>query len=575
MRVGAASALGARMFRRAALAALAIAALFAAVLPRHSLAQDSNWNGWTLTWENDRFAFPARETTDARYTNGIRFTLARNEARNWERVDAFGEWWRIWSPLARDERPHTTTSALVVGQTFFTPSVITSFDPDPRDRPYAAFTYAGLHLDVTEDATAEAGAYSRLQHSFDLNLGVFGPPAVAEEVQTGVHVIVRAGNPKGWSHQIYTEPAVALAYQSRALVGWHFFGLVPQIGAMVGTAQTYAHGGLAARLGWNLSGFPALLIRPTVEPEDTGRRSWEAGVMAGVEGRAFAHNAFLDGSLFQGGPSVPSEALVGDFTAGATLRLEDWRLTYTYVRRSPEIAGDSPFAGIYQNYGSVSFAHEPGARTVEDQRAGRLGRFIHDRLGPVFRRSQFEVALGPGQSETTGNRIEDGSMQGIAMRIGVGVEVWDWLVLGYETGGIEREGRRPFVAGDAHTDVVLSNGIFTAQLRPLGSEGRTHLLYLRGGAGPSARYFEARPAVAKDATPEECLRAPWLESSGGACSREETGTGYMAGAGYAYRLGRQASVGAEASWHWMTLDDLDADPHYVTAGIVVRFHPGG
>lgn len=552
------------------------AAAAALLVASPAAAQDPDWAGWTLTWENDTFALLTPERTDARYTNGIRFTLARNEARNWERVDAFGEWWRIQSPLARAGRPHTTTSALVIGQTFFTPSVITSFDPDPRDRPFAAFTYAGLHVDVTEDPPPEwIGAHARLQHSFEASVGVFGPPAAAEEVQTGVHILRRAGNPKGWSHQLHTELALALSYQGRARLGWHFFDVVPQLGAMTGTAQTYAHAGLVARVGWNLSGFPALLIRPTAEPDDTGRRSWEAGLMAGVEGRAFAHNAFLDGSLFQGGPSVPSEALVGDFTAGATLRLEDWRLSYTYVRRSPEIAGASPFAGVYHNYGSVSFAHEPGARTVEDQREGLLGRVLHDWLGPAFRRSQFEVALGPGQSETTGDRVEDGSMQGIAMRVGVGVEVQDWLVVGYETGGIVREGRRPLVPGDPHTDVVLSNGIFTAQLRPFGSAGRTHLLYLRGGAGPSARYFEARPAVGKDPTPAECLRAPWLESSGGACSRGETGTSYMAGAGYAYRLGAQASVGVEASWHWMKLDDLEADPRYVTAGIVVRFHPGG
>jgi hypothetical protein len=539
-------------------------------------AQDSGWNGWTLTWENDTFAFPARETTDARYTNGIRFTLARSETRNWERVDAFGEWWRIRSPLAREGRPHTTTSALVIGQTFFTPTVITSFDPDPRDRPYAAFTYAGLHVDVTEDPPPEwIGAHARFQHSFEVNLGVFGPPAAAEEVQTGVHVLRRAGNPKGWSRQVYTEPAVALSYQGRARLGWHFFDVVPQLGVLAGTAQTYAQGGLVARVGWNLSGFPALLIRPTAEADDTGRRSWELGLLVGVEGRAFAHNAFLDGSLFQGGPSVPSESLVGDFIAGATLRLEDWRLNYTYVRRSPEIAGDSPFAGVYHNYGSVSFAHEPGARTPEDQREALLGRILQDWLGPVFRRAQFEAALGPGRSHTTGNGVLDGRRSGIAMRVGVGIEVWDWLVLGYETGGIVREGGRPVFPGDPHTDVLLQGGLFTAQLRPFGSAGRTHLFYLRTGLGPTARYFEARPAVGKDATPEECLRAPGLETSGGACSREDTGPGYMAGLGYAYRLGRQASVGVEASWHRQNLSGLGDDRGYVATGIVVRFHPGG
>jgi hypothetical protein len=49
----------------------------------------------------------------------------------------------------------------------------------------------------------------------------------------------------------------------------------------------------------------------------------------------------------------------------------------------------------------------------------------------------------------------------------------------------------------------------------------------------------------------------------------------MAGLGYAYRLGRQASVGVEASWHRQNPSGLGEDRGYVATGIVVRFHPGG
>jgi hypothetical protein len=552
-------------------AATAATAAWAAPAP----AQTSAWSGWTASWENDSFAFFNEDRSDRLYTNGVRFTLARDPSSEWAWVEDFGEWWRLHLPGSLPEDPHTAASALVIGQNFFTPSVITDFDVDPRDRPFAGFTYAGLHVDVTEDPPADwVGAHVQIQHSFEVDVGVLGRPAFAEEVQSGVHVLRRSRIPKGWEHQVGFEPALVAGYLGRARMGWHFLDVVPHLGAMAGTVQTYAYGGVTARVGWNLSGFPALLIRPTAGPA-SGRRRWEVGLLAGVEGRAFAHNVFVDGSLFGGGPGVPSESLVGDFTFGGTLRLEDWRLSFTQVRRTPELSGDSPFAGVYQSYGSLSFTHEPGPRTPEDQRDWWVGRLVQNVLAPAFRRLELDVGLGQGSSTMARDVVPGGDLQGTAMRWGASVILHDRLLLGIEQTGQAREGGPPANAAAPHADVFLVNSLLTARVRPFGARGRRHILHLKGGWGSALRKVQVVPRGAGTLTQAQCFATTTLDDDARFCSREDEGSGVMLGAAYGYRLGRQASLGLDAAWHRLSLDDIEDEPEFVAITIGVRYHPGG
>jgi hypothetical protein len=65
-----------------------------------------------------------------------------------------------------------------------------------------------------------------------------------------------------------------------------------------------------------------------------GPLSWS--IFAGVQGRAVAHNLFLDGNTFEDSASVERTPFVADFQTGLSISAGDWRLAYTYVWRTEE-----------------------------------------------------------------------------------------------------------------------------------------------------------------------------------------------------------------------------------------------
>jgi hypothetical protein len=66
----------------------------------------------------------------------------------------------------------------------------------------------------------------------------------------------------------------------------------------------------------------------------TDKLAWY--LFVGVEGRAVAHNIFLDGNTFKDSRSVDAEPLVGDLQFGLVLTWGRVRLSYTHVLGSHE-----------------------------------------------------------------------------------------------------------------------------------------------------------------------------------------------------------------------------------------------
>jgi hypothetical protein len=315
------------------------------------------WSNWSITWENDSFV-PPGVGSDEFYTNGVRLSIARDEEYTWDWAEWLGKQWRRTPFIG--EAPYAITSALVLGQNFFTPTVITEFEPNSEDRPYAALLYLGGRVDVTEDDDpGERGFKFRMQHTFEFDLGVIGPPALAEETQKAVHLLRQSRIPKGWGHQLGTELAVNAIYLPRAKVGWHFLDAVPHLAFALGTVQTYASAGAMVRAGWNMSGFPSLLIPWTVAPVNS-RPSYEIAFFAGVDGRIFARNAYLDGNLLGGSPRVDKKPGVYDWRWGFSGRIKSFRFTYSFVRRSPEFHAPPDLGERHHNFGSISFGLEYG-----------------------------------------------------------------------------------------------------------------------------------------------------------------------------------------------------------------------
>jgi len=89
----------------------------------------------------------------------------------------------------------------------------------------------------------------------------------------------------------------------------------------------------------------SLVVRVLARRQHDGRQRqpWEWFAFAGIDGRLIAHNIFLDGSLFRGGPGVARRDAVHDLTAGVSLRYEQVRFSMTRVKRSEEFT--TPFGG--------------------------------------------------------------------------------------------------------------------------------------------------------------------------------------------------------------------------------------
>jgi hypothetical protein len=311
--------------------------------PVSAESEESQTEGkWTygVVWENDRFA-----NTDRHYTNGIQLKAVS------PRDDTLGLGSWLWEDLMLDPKGHRRVG-FALGQSMFTPSDLTKKDLIPDDRPYAGWLY-GTFAVLSES--------ERELRQLSLDIGIVGPSALGEEVQTGVHELINVTVPRGWDNQLENEPGVALSYQHR----WRNIlkdpgtglgvDLTPHLSATVGNVFTYAAGGVSFRFG---AALPADYGPPRINPSLAGSTVFNPDedfgwyLFAGAEVRAIARNIFLDGNTFEDSHSVDKKPLVGDLQAGLALTFETFRLTYTYVFRTKEFDGqDDP-----DQFGAVSLS---------------------------------------------------------------------------------------------------------------------------------------------------------------------------------------------------------------------------
>ena len=104
---------------------------------------------------------------------------------------------------------------------------------------------------------------------FELQFGIIGPAAQAEEAHNFIHDLRDLEKAGGWSNQLDNEPGLALIYERkwRPLKSDNSTGfgydVITHAGAAVGNVFTYANAGVETRIGWNLPGdFGTSYIRP-------------------------------------------------------------------------------------------------------------------------------------------------------------------------------------------------------------------------------------------------------------------------------------------------------------------------
>ena len=286
-----------------------------------------------FTLDNDLLAVRgAGPPPDYDYTQGMRVALAWSGATSLVR-QLLGR-----PPNCRSleaVRAGCISTAITLGQEIYTPRRDSS-QPVPGERPYAGWLYAS--------ATARRAKPGRVR-SLGVELGVSGPPSLAEPVQNGVHRMLRNQPQLGWAHQLPTALGVTVRYgegrrTERALGRSAVGDAVLRWSAAAGTVVTSLSAGADATLGLR-GDLPWSPSEPEV-PQPT-----RLYVRAGVRQDAVLRNVFVDG---RGGSGRADRRLfVAQAEVAIGYRRRRFGLEYRHVARGREYtAQPSPHA-----YGSI------------------------------------------------------------------------------------------------------------------------------------------------------------------------------------------------------------------------------
>jgi lipid A 3-O-deacylase len=302
-----------------------------------------------ITQENDLVV-----RTDRHYTQGLKFHLLARE----HEVDE--EHWTV--PLARylpnaNMNLETARYGLSIGQSIYTPTDISVSTVQKDDRPYAGFLYTQFMLQ--RRGYTEGHLHLPVIDHLTLDLGIIGAQSLAEEAQNTVHQLRGFGLAQGWKNQLTTEPGAALKYArlwrcSLGGMGAWDNQFIPQLGASLGNVGTYAEMGGLFRFGYRLPNDFGVQTIDAIMPASGGLAQstprFGFYVFTGVEVRAIAYSAFLDGNLFHASHHVAKHPMVTDGKIGLVFVFRHFDLMYTHVIRTRE------FVGQMQNdaFGSLS-----------------------------------------------------------------------------------------------------------------------------------------------------------------------------------------------------------------------------
>ncbi len=286
-------------------------------------------------WENDG-ALIRPGGPDRHYSNGGLISFAHQPRWADDIADAL------------NLRYDATAAGYLFGHQIFTPENLNLAIPDPTDRPYAGYVFGGVYWQRERNDS--------LDH-LQLDLGLVGPSAKGKQLQSSVHNTFAGDDPQGWDSQIEDTFTYQFTYRKKwridlnepgdgpreglAALDWQ---LLPQVGFGLGNVYRQAEAGVTLRFGQQMSDDfgPARiadlasatgLSRALAASRAPGASKWSWSLFGRAAARFVEHNLFLDGPDSGGGPAVESEPIVGELSAGGTLRYRfdgHWALHFEY-----------------------------------------------------------------------------------------------------------------------------------------------------------------------------------------------------------------------------------------------------
>ena len=332
------------------LATLAPLPLLAAAPPK----DDVQAGTFSIYFENDLFT-----GTDRYYTNGVKLSWTSADLEKFADTPYASGLLPLINVIPYINSPtYQKNLAFSLGQNIYTPDNTEATERLENDRPYAGWLYLGLGF-IWKNA--------EVRNSLVLNIGVVGPWSYAEEAQRIVHEARDLDVPRGWDNQLHNELGVVATYERtwrwprhdrRVGLDWEF---LPHAGISLGNVLTAANLGGELRVGLNLpDDFGTAGIGPaatTSTPVERGQMAdraqrFDVGLylFARADGRAVAHNVFIDGNTFGDSASASRTPLVADLSVGASMNYHNTKVTYAVIYRTKEFEAQK----AAQLFGSIS-----------------------------------------------------------------------------------------------------------------------------------------------------------------------------------------------------------------------------
>jgi hypothetical protein len=293
----------------------------------------------TIVEDNDVFNLGDGLQTDRDRTQGLRFaaTFPDRDTPDWLR--------RVAEVLPIFPEKAPVHLGVVVGQELCTPEDRSLPVPPADDRPYAAWLYAGLVLQVP-DLDPDAERRNDTRDTLEIDLGVVGPSAHGEQAQNGAHEIFGISPAEGWDTQLEDEFAILATWEHRwracsgggsGVTGGAGWDVLPMFRGRAGTVRVDASAGGILRAGWNLPRDFGLSTVDShgLEPGATPP-GFSASIWIGGEGGAVAHDITIEGGVFRERDAVTEKRLTWAATAGLAVGFGPITVAYVQNFTSPE-----------------------------------------------------------------------------------------------------------------------------------------------------------------------------------------------------------------------------------------------
>jgi lipid A 3-O-deacylase len=289
-----------------------------------------------LITDNDLYTSPVN---DRYYTNGIEFFYRYLGNSNNEKVAKKITEFRVGQYMYNPQTPD-------VEEIWF------------HDRPFAGYLFAEAGINT----------FYKNQDVFKMNLqaGVVGPEAGAEQLQKLIHKTFGYGEVRGWQYQIKTTAALQgqLIYSKKILADKFKERTDINIQAEVdiGTVWVGASIGPLARL--SLKGplqpvYNSALHGASLNKDPDARKEQrEFFVYVNPSLNYQRYDATIQGSMFNNDSPVVFNLIPFRFNAEAGIKYtkNHWNYAYTFVYRGKELS-NNVVTGYY--YGSISLSYMP------------------------------------------------------------------------------------------------------------------------------------------------------------------------------------------------------------------------